>query len=118
MEITMAKNAMPAALSIDLSQTAKNNPAMYALERLHAELDGWAAKGHDDDARLLTRADEVSNKDAVCCSARVSSRPWAVARACPHSRRVLKVNRTSSEVVQGFGARPTAVIAAFGSTVS
>jgi hypothetical protein len=44
MEITMAETAMPAALSIDLNQTVKNNPAMYALERLHAELDGWAAK--------------------------------------------------------------------------
>jgi hypothetical protein len=51
MEITMAKNAMPAALSIDLSQTAKNIPAVYVLERLHTELDGRAAKGHDDGVR-------------------------------------------------------------------
>jgi hypothetical protein len=87
MEITIAKNAMPAALSIDLSQTAKNNPAMYALKRLHAELDGWAAKGHDDGARDCSPAPtRSSNKDAVCCRARVSSWPSAAVRGSATQR--------------------------------
>jgi len=45
---------MPATLNIDLNQTAKKNPAMYSLERLHAELGG-KIKDNSQEAKRLAQ---------------------------------------------------------------
>jgi hypothetical protein len=50
--IAMANNAMPATLNIDLNQTTIKSPAMYALERLHAELDGQILQNKKEAKRL------------------------------------------------------------------
>jgi len=51
----MARNAIPAILNIDLNQTTKKNPAMYTLERLHADLGG-KIKDNKREAKRLAQA--------------------------------------------------------------
>jgi hypothetical protein len=50
--ITITYNAMPATLNIDLNQTTIKSPAMYALERLHAEPGGQILQNKKEAKRL------------------------------------------------------------------
>jgi hypothetical protein len=84
---------MPATLNIDLNQTTIKNPAMYALERLHAELGGQLLQNKKE-AKWLAQC--MKHVEAV-----LKMLQPGLAEGCSHF-----VTSMAAPVASGWGLHP------------